>query len=134
MQRAIELALGKMSGAGRGGPIRRGDCEGWRGSCPEGNESRHLPQMIPRRTQEKLLLSAKLAKNWEHFSSMAVNFTPVAKPCPMCLGAIYWARPAGVILRRFPRQNAAAAQFDDAFYFSRKSRSPRVCEEFPCRK
>lgn len=39
-----------------------------------------------------------------------------AEPCPMCLGAIYWARPARVFYGA-SAADAAAAQFDDAFIF-----------------
>jgi guanine deaminase len=38
------------------------------------------------------------------------------EPCPMCLGAIYWARPTKVIYAN-TRTEAAAIQFDDAFIY-----------------
>jgi guanine deaminase len=39
------------------------------------------------------------------------------EPCPMCLGAIYWARPRRVIYAN-TRQQAAAIEFDDEFIYS----------------
>jgi guanine deaminase len=38
------------------------------------------------------------------------------EPCPMCLGAIYWARPARVFFAA-TQQEAAAAGFDDSFIY-----------------
>jgi tRNA(Arg) A34 adenosine deaminase TadA len=38
------------------------------------------------------------------------------EPCPMCLGAIYWARPASVFYA-CTAADAAAAGFDDSFIF-----------------
>ena len=38
------------------------------------------------------------------------------EPCPMCLGAIYWARPARVYFA-CTAADAAAAGFDDAFIY-----------------
>lgn len=38
------------------------------------------------------------------------------EPCPMCLGAIYWARPARVYFAG-TRRDAAAAGFDDSFIY-----------------
>jgi guanine deaminase len=38
------------------------------------------------------------------------------EPCPMCLGALYWARPARVFFAATAR-DAAAAGFDDAFIY-----------------
>ena len=38
------------------------------------------------------------------------------EPCPMCLGALYWARPRRVIYAA-TRDEAAGAGFDDAFIY-----------------
>lgn len=38
------------------------------------------------------------------------------EPCPMCLGAIYWARPARVIYAN-TKTDAAAINFDDQFIY-----------------
>jgi len=38
------------------------------------------------------------------------------EPCPMCLGAIYWARPARIFYAA-TREDAANAGFDDAFIY-----------------
>lgn len=38
------------------------------------------------------------------------------EPCPMCLGAIYWARPQRIFIA-CNRHDAAAAGFDDAFIY-----------------
>lgn len=38
------------------------------------------------------------------------------EPCPMCLGAIYWARPARLFYAN-SKEDAAAVQFDDQFIY-----------------
>jgi tRNA(Arg) A34 adenosine deaminase TadA len=38
------------------------------------------------------------------------------EPCPMCLGAIYWARPAAIFYAG-TRDDAAAAGFDDELFY-----------------
>lgn len=38
------------------------------------------------------------------------------EPCPMCLGAVYWARPANVFFAA-TQQDAAAAGFDDSLIY-----------------
>jgi len=39
------------------------------------------------------------------------------EPCPMCLGAIYWARPKRLVFAA-DKQQAATAGFDDAFIYN----------------
>ncbi|MBP6414522.1 MAG: tRNA-specific adenosine deaminase, partial [Bacteroidia bacterium] len=38
------------------------------------------------------------------------------EPCPMCLGAIYWARPSRVYYAN-TKEDAAAIDFDDDFIY-----------------
>ncbi len=49
------------------------------------------------------------------------------EPCPMCLGAIYWARP-DVIYFAATREEAADAGFDDAFIYG------EICTDHKQRK
>jgi tRNA(Arg) A34 adenosine deaminase TadA len=46
------------------------------------------------------------------------------EPCPMCLGAIYWAR-AERVYYGCSAADAAAAEFDDAFIFREFAKPPR---------
>ncbi|HWC97149.1 MAG TPA: nucleoside deaminase [Candidatus Sulfopaludibacter sp.] len=43
------------------------------------------------------------------------------EPCPMCLGAIYWARPSRVFFAA-THEDAAAAGFDDSFIYQQIQR------------
>ena len=45
------------------------------------------------------------------------------EPCPMCLGALYWARPARVIFAA-AHEDAAAAGFDDSLIYRQISLPP----------
>jgi guanine deaminase len=45
------------------------------------------------------------------------------EPCPMCLGALYWARPRAVYYTA-TREDAAAAGFDDALIYEDLPRPP----------
>lgn len=47
------------------------------------------------------------------------------EPCPMCLGALYWARPRAVYFAA-TRQDASEAGFDDAFIFDEAARPPEA--------
>lgn len=44
------------------------------------------------------------------------------EPCPMCLGAIYWARPARLFFAN-GRDDAARIGFDDAFIYKELSKT-----------
>ncbi len=51
------------------------------------------------------------------------------EPCPMCLGAIYWARPAHVYFANLAA-DAARVGFDDAFIY-REIAQPQARREIP---
>jgi len=50
------------------------------------------------------------------FQLAGCDLYTTCEPCPMCLGAIYWARPARVFFGG-TAADAAAAGFDDAFIY-----------------
>lgn len=56
-----------------------------------------------------------------HFQLTGCDLYTSCEPCPMCLGAIYWARPARVFYAA-TRYEAARAGFDDAFIYEELTR------------
>ena len=57
-----------------------------------------------------------------HFQLDNCQLYASCEPCPMCLGAIYWARPEAVYYAATQR-DAAAGGFDDAFIYYEITRS-----------
>ena len=55
-------------------------------------------------------------KNLKTFQLEGCELYTSCEPCPMCLGAIYWARPLRVYYSA-NRKNAAKFGFDDAFIY-----------------
>lgn len=55
-------------------------------------------------------------KRLESFQLDHCELFTTCEPCPMCLGAIYWARPAKVFYAA-TAADAAAIGFDDAFIY-----------------
>jgi guanine deaminase len=55
-------------------------------------------------------------KRLESFQLDHCELFTTCEPCPMCLGAIYWARP-GKVFYAASAADAAAAGFDDAFIY-----------------
>ncbi len=55
-------------------------------------------------------------KNLETFQLEGCEIYTSCEPCPMCLGAIYWARPS-VIYYANTRSDAAAIGFDDSMIY-----------------
>ena len=112
LERAIELAGEGMKG-GQGGPfgciVVLGDKivgEGCNRVTSSNDPTAHAEVVAIRNACERLgtyqLSDCEIYTNCE--------------PCPMCLGAIYWARPRKVIYAN-TREQAAAIEFDDAFIY-----------------
>lgn len=112
MSRAIELAMENVR-AGRGGPfaavvVKDGKiiAEGANCVTSENDPTAHA-EIVAIRHACRVLGSFQLT-GCEIYSS--------CEPCPMCLGAIYWARPARVYFAG-TAADAAAAGFDDSFIY-----------------
>ena len=52
----------------------------------------------------------------KHFQLTGCELYTSCEPCPMCLGAIYWARPSVVYFAN-TRQDATDIGFDDSFIY-----------------
>ncbi|MDE3236548.1 MAG: nucleoside deaminase [Bacteroidota bacterium] len=56
-------------------------------------------------------------KNLSHFQLTGCDVYTTCEPCPMCMGALYWARPSKVYYAN-TREDAAAIGFDDSFIYN----------------
>jgi tRNA(Arg) A34 adenosine deaminase TadA len=108
MQRATAIALERMR-ANAGGPfgcvIVRGDeliAEGWNEVTSSNDPSAHAEVVAIRRACAKL----------KTFNLPDCDIYASCEPCPMCLGAIYWARFRHIYYGN-TRAEAAAIGFDD---------------------
>ncbi len=112
MGRAIELARTGMKG-GEGGPfgavvVKAGDIvgEGW---------NRVLATNDPTAHGEVVAIRDACAKLGT-FSLEGCEIHTTGQPCPMCLGAIHWAR-IGEIRYGFGIRDAARIGFDDSEFY-----------------
>ena len=112
MTRAIELARAGMD-ANTGGPfgcvvVKNGEIVG------EGN-NRVTSTNDPTAHAEVVAIRAA-CERLGTFQLDGCSIYTSCEPCPMCLGAIYWARPANVFYA-CTREDAAVAGFDDEFIY-----------------
>ncbi len=113
LERAIELSkLGMQSG--NGGPfgciVVQGDeivGEGNNMVTSSNDPTAHAEVVAIRNACEKL--GTYQLTDCEIYTS--------CEPCPMCLGAIYWARPKRVVYAN-TREEAAEIEFDDEFIYN----------------
>jgi tRNA(Arg) A34 adenosine deaminase TadA len=112
MQRAAELALRKMrenSGGPFGAIVVRGDevvAEGWNRVTSTNDPTAHAEIVAIREACVRL----------NTFSLEGCEIYTSCEPCPMCLGAIYWARLRALYYAN-SRQDAARIGFDDEFIY-----------------
>jgi guanine deaminase len=126
MRRAIELArLGMTSGAG--GPfgavvVKNGEIIG------EGH-NQVLASQDPTAHGE-IVAIREACKHLGHFSLEGCEIHTTGEPCPMCLGAIHWAR-IGRIYYGFSITDAATIGFDDREFYRQLS-LPHAERQVPC--
>jgi len=112
MQRAIELsAIGMQSD--KGGPfgcviVKDGQiiAEGYNQVTSTNDPTAHAEVVAIRNACEQL----------KSFQLDGCELYTSCEPCPMCLGAIYWARPEKVYYAN-TREDAANIGFDDSFIY-----------------
>ncbi len=112
MKRAIALSQEGME-RGDGGPfgavvVRDGEviAEGNNRVLVSNDPTAHAEVVAIRRATEAL----------GRFDLSDCEIYTSCEPCPMCLGAIYWARPKAVYYAN-TRHDAAAIAFDDSFIY-----------------
>ena len=113
MQRAIDLAIENVR-SGHGGPfgaviVRGGEiiAEGVNQVTSHNDPSAHAEIVAIRRACQLT----------GHFELKDCEIYASCEPCPMCLGAIYWARLGGLYFAA-NRQDAAAIGFDDSLIYN----------------
>lgn len=119
MKRAIELAIANVR-SGNGGPfaclIEKGGsivAEGANVVTANNDPTAHA-EIVAIRSACTALKSFQLGD---------CDLYTTCEPCPMCLGAIYWARPQRVFYAA-SASDAAAVGFDDAFIYKELGRPP----------
>jgi tRNA(Arg) A34 adenosine deaminase TadA len=117
MRRAITLGLGNVRSGG-GGPfaalvVKDGQvvAEGVNRVTTTNDPTAHAEVVAIREACRKL----------GDFQLSGCELYTTCEPCPMCLGAIYWARPERVFYACVAA-DAAAAGFDDAFIYEELKR------------
>lgn len=112
LERAIELSAIGVQG-GEGGPfgcvvVRDNEIigEGYNMVTSLNDPTAHAEIVAIRAACEKI----------NSFQLLRCDIYTSCEPCPMCLGAIYWARPQRVIYAN-TKEEAAAIEFDDDFIY-----------------
>jgi guanine deaminase len=124
MRRAIALALDNIRAGG--GPfgcviVKEGRiiAEGANCVTPTNDPTAHAEVVAIREACRAL----------KNFQLEGCELYTTCEPCPMCLGAIYWARPSRVFYAA-AAGDAAAAGFDDAFIYD-ELKKPHVARRIP---
>jgi tRNA(Arg) A34 adenosine deaminase TadA len=112
MMRAIELSKNGLE-SGQGGPfgcviVKDGKIIG------EGNNQ--VTSTNDPTAHAEMVAIRNACKNINSFQLEGCEIYTSCEPCPMCLGAIYWARPDKIYFAN-NRSDAADIGFDDAFIY-----------------
>jgi tRNA(Arg) A34 adenosine deaminase TadA len=113
MQRAIELAQQGMD-SNSGGPF---GCVVAKNGEIIGEGCNQVTSTNDPTAHAEIVAIREACKNLGAFQLDGCVVYTSCEPCPMCLGAIYWARPAGIFFAA-TRVDAANAGFDDELFYN----------------
>lgn len=112
MREAINLAKEGML-AGNGGPF---GCVIVKDGKIVGRGSNMVLKTQDPTAHAEVVAIREACKNLNNFQLDGCEVYTSCEPCPMCLGAIFWARPAKVYFA-CTKEDAANAGFDDDFIY-----------------
>lgn len=113
MQQAIELACANVR-EGRGGPFAALIVKG--GEVIARGANQVTATNDPTAHAEVVAIRAACQK-LSSFQLTGCDVYSSCEPCPMCMAAIYWARPARVFFGA-TKEDAAAVGFDDSLIYA----------------
>lgn len=119
LQQAIDLAV-ENAKSGQGGPYGAIIVKDKRVIAACGNQ---VTTNIDPTAHAEVMAIRLACKALNDFQLSGCILYSSCEPCPMCLGAIYWARLAKVYFA-CSRHDAAAANFDDSFIYDEISVLP----------
>jgi len=128
MQRAIDLAK-KGVRSDHGGPF---GCVIVKKGKVVGEGFNRVTSGCDPTAHAEIVAIRNACTNLNDFQLTGCELYTSCEPCPMCLGAIYWARPDRVFFAS-TREDAAKAGFDDDFIYTEivKPLSDRSIEMIP---
>lgn len=112
LRQAIQLARQGVE-EGRGGPF---GCVIVRDSQVVGKGCNGVTSTNDPTAHAEIVAIRDACRQLGHYQLTDCVVYASCEPCPMCLGAIYWARPKRVVYAATQKQ-AAAAGFDDEFIY-----------------
>ena len=119
MRRAIALAIENVR-SGRGGPFAAVIVKN-EGIIAEGTN--RVTRTNDPTAHAEVVAIREACRALADFQLHGCDLYTTCEPCPMCLGAIYWARPARTFYAA-TATDAAQAGFDDAFIYDELKVTP----------
>lgn len=113
MQQAIDLSLQGISN-NEGGPF---GCVIVKGDKIVGKGNNRVTSSNDPTAHAEVVAIRDACKNLGTFQLQDCEIYTSCEPCPMCLGAIYWARPKVVYFAN-NREDAAEIGFDDSMIYN----------------
>jgi len=118
LERAIELSAAGMQSL-QGGPF---GCVIVKDGKIVGEGCNQVTATNDPTAHAEVVAIRNACKNLNTFQLTDCDVYASCEPCPMCLGAIYWARPRRVIYAN-TKADAAAINFDDQFIYDEIEKS-----------